>query len=185
MLGYRDIFDAAVNGDIDGVRYFIEREGEPVYWQEASTGRTALHYAVWNGRSLSTRVNSEKAMTLIHYLFIKGANVNAKAKWGDTPLHEAVVFNTPLEVVKFLVYLGADVNARRFGGETPLHIAAIESSYDDGDNNRDEVLKYLIANGADVNAKTSGFLGLFRKTPLELAKTEEKKRILREAMEGR
>ena len=51
---------------------------------------------------------------------------------------------------------------------TPLHLAA---KY-----NHVEVVKYLISQGADVNAETT-----WGNTPLDLANSEEKKKILREA----
>jgi hypothetical protein len=64
--------------------------------------------------------------------------------------------------------LGEGVNAKTITlGDMPLHIAASNHS-------NAEVLKYLISVGADVNVKNKS-----GKTPLDVANTEEKKRILR------
>ena len=54
----------------------------------------------------------------------KGADVNARNKLGNTPLHVAAGHNPNPEVIDVLVRLGADVNARHEFGWTPLHWAA-------------------------------------------------------------
>lgn len=86
-----------------------------------------------------------------------------------TLLHVAGAFNPNVGFLKYLVALGADVNAKKGeSGQTPLHGAARYNSV--------EVLKYLVAQGADVNAKNGNV------TPLDVADSEEKKRIMRKAM---
>ena len=98
-------------------------------------------------------------------------------------LHFAVVRNPDIELLKYLVSLGANVNAsfevtiynekgRRaccLFTPSPLHLAVSD--------NRIEVLRFLVSNGADVHAKDRD-----GKTPLDVARSEEAKRILREAM---
>lgn len=85
----------------------------------------------------------------------KGANVNAKDKWGTTALFKAV---GDLAIVKALVEKGANVNEVNTGGFTPLHFAAAEYQVD--------VAEYLISKGARVNVKNKDGL-----TPLEYAKS--------------
>lgn len=59
--------------------------------------------------------NLEKAKKAIE----AGANVNAKDKDGDTPLHLAVRFND-LGLVQLLLKNGADPTIKDMYGETPL-----------------------------------------------------------------
>ena len=51
-----------------------------------------------------------------------GAEVMARSKWGQTPLHYAAVFGTPANI-QALLAAGADVMARTKDGDTPLHDA--------------------------------------------------------------
>jgi hypothetical protein len=92
----------------------------------------------------------------------EGAYVNAKDKWGQTPLHHAA--NNELdrngdrmqEIVELLIAAGADVNAETEYGATPLHFTAA--------NGRKEVAELLIVKGAKVNAANDdGY------TPLDLS----------------
>ena len=87
----------------------------------------------------------------------KGADVNAKALGGYTPLRFAARFGR-MEIVELLIANGADVNAKDQDGRTPLHFAAGKC--------HKEIAELLIASGADVNAKD--FLGRGR-TPLHSA----------------
>ena len=48
-----------------------------------------------------------------------GADVNAKGKYGGTPLHEAAL-NGQKETIEILIAKGADVNAKMNNGETLL-----------------------------------------------------------------
>jgi ankyrin repeat protein len=86
-----------------------------------------------------------------------GADVNAKNKYGSTPLHRAIEA-AHKEIAELLIANGADVNAKGEADATPLHYAATK-----------EVAELLIVKGADVNAKDE-----FGETPLDLAdgKTE-------------
>ena len=72
-----------------------------------------------------------------------GADVNAKDKYGWTPLHSAA-FNGHKEIVELLIDNGADLDAKNILGVTPLHYAANQG--------HTEIVELLIAKGADVNA---------------------------------
>ena len=72
--------------------------------------------------------------------------------------------------VRHYIETGINVNSTEDRAWTPLHYAA-ES------NSNVEVLRYLISQGGDVNAISN--MGY---SPLDRADTDEKKRILREAM---
>ena len=80
-----------------------------------------------------------------------GADVNAKDKYGRTPLTHAAQFGRK-EVAELLIANGADVNVKRNDGWTPLHTAT------------KEIAELLIAAGADLNAKDK-----YGGTPLDVA----------------
>ena len=73
-------------------------------------------------------------------LLAKGADIESKDQWGDTPLMRAVGGNP--EVVKMLLEKGADVNVRNLEGETPLMQAYQE-----------ENIIALLNKRADINAQ--------------------------------
>jgi len=84
-----------------------------------------------------------------------GADVDAKHKYGLTPLHRAA-FSGHKEIAELLIANGADVNAKGELGETPLHDATQAG--------QKEIIELLIAKGADVNAK-----GVDGSTPLHVS----------------
>src|SRR5262249_37600159 len=79
---------------------------------------------------------------VVKKMLAKGADVNMKAKDGNTPLLYAAL-NGQTEVVKVLLEAGADKNARDVGGRTPLILAARYMHWG--------TMEALIAGGADVN----------------------------------
>ena len=162
---FKDIFEAAGKGTVQDIEYFLNN-GANVNAKHTSSN-TLLHLAALSNPNLE----------VLKYLVSKGANVNAKNKWGATPLHYAAM-KADVEVLKYLVSKGANVNAKDNDGGTPLHV-----------NTSVDVLKYLIAQGADVNAKmrkmNKGNKGHIILTPLDFADTEEKKAIIREALNNR
>jgi hypothetical protein len=101
----------------------------------------------------ASRGDLEKVKRLLN----EGADVNAKNKYGQTPLHWAATWGH-LDIVKLLVDRGADINAKDEDGETPLHWAAANDHLD--------VVEFLLDRGADVNAKSG-----YGQTPLHWAAT--------------
>ena len=94
----------------------------------------------------------------------KGAYINAKGEYGNTPLHNAILMKD-VEEVKLLISQGADIHAKNEFGESPLHIAV--------GWNRIEIMNFLISQGANVNAKKN-----YGRTPLHLAESVELAKIL-------
>ena len=91
-----------------------------------------------------------------------GADVNAKNKVGQTPLHLAVA-NDHKEIIELLIAKDADLNAKDVWEGTPLYEAASKA--------HTEIAELLIANGADVNANIYGW------TPLHSAARDGHKEI--------
>ena len=95
--------------------------------------------------------STDYLVTIVSALIAAGADVNAKTKHGQTPLHKVAVSDVyndwGFSVVSVLIAAGADVNAKNSGDYTPLHYAAA-ASY-----RAVSVVSALIAAGADVNAK--------------------------------
>ncbi|MDQ7839347.1 MAG: ankyrin repeat domain-containing protein [Thermodesulfobacteriota bacterium] len=97
----------------------------------------------------------------------KGADVNAKNEYGDTPLCIASSggHKGSKEIVELLISCGAKVYVKGYWGGTPLHNAI--------SNGNKEIVELLISNGADVNAKDKNGI-----TPLSLASEKGHKEII-------
>ncbi|KAM7217653.1 hypothetical protein V8F06_007037, partial [Rhypophila decipiens] len=109
--------------------------GHSNYSQEFPRGMTGVHVAAYFGVGEA-----------VAELLKAGADVNAKANDGRTPLYRASG-NGHDSVVQQLLAAGADVNAKDNDGRTPLHEAS--------GNGHDSVVQQLLAAGADVNAKAN------------------------------
>ena len=118
---------------------------------------------------LHEAVKYKSNVEFVKLLLSENADVNAKNDIHWTPLHIAVVSHSDVEILKCLVLHGADVNAVTDQRWTPLHLAADH-------NCSAKIVEYLISQGADLKAKNFG-----SQIPLAIAKTEEMKKILRDA----
>jgi len=135
MSNYRDIFDAAKNGTVEDVKYFVDQEGVSIY-AKCSINHTPIEYAMLG-----------ENIEVIKYLVSKGVSI--EPHW----LISAAGFKkNSLEAVKFFVEKGINVN-HRDSGMCPLHLAASNADI--------EVAKYLISKGADIGSVAgSGFTPL-------------------------
>ena len=123
--------EAAEDGDLEKVKALLK--GNPrLVFRKDDEGQTPLHVAASKG-------HKDVAKLLMDYK----ADVNARKKYGDTPLHYAA--HGHKDVVELLLANKADVNAKDNIGYTPLHEAARNGCKD--------VVELLLANKADVNAK--------------------------------
>ncbi len=132
LLDHHAEIDARVSAWIKGP--LNQYPYSPGGWREDSQDGnwTVLFVAVGSGDMETARL-----------LLDRGANINAKAASGITPVHWAVIQNAPA-TLKLLLDRKADVNVRDSGGNTPLHYAV--------DSGRAELVDALLAAGADPNA---------------------------------
>ena len=120
---------AAESGNPEVVREILRYS--PKLEAHDREGKTAL-FAAGEYRS---RDKDGARMECVRLLVQAGANVNARDKEGNTPLHETFLTDVEEELLK----LGADVNARNEDGETPIFTTV-----------DDEAIPLFIEHGADL-----------------------------------
>jgi ankyrin repeat protein len=123
------LIDAAGSGNPDVVREILRYH--PALEARDYSGKTAIFAAgeYRDGDKEGARVEC------VRLLAEAGADVNARDKDGNTPLHEIFLIDVEEELLKF----GADVNARNNEGETPIF-----------SNVDDLSIPLFIAHGADL-----------------------------------
>jgi ankyrin repeat protein len=77
-------------------------------------------------------------------LLDRGAQVDARDKYGSTPLHRAAIHDHT-DIARLLLDRGAEVDARDRDGQTPLHWAAR--------NDHTDIARLLLDRGAEVDAR--------------------------------
>jgi ankyrin repeat protein len=107
MAGSTPVHIAAICGYREITLLLISR-GADINIRDASWGVTPLHWAK----------NPEVATVLLS----AGANIEAKDKFGGTPLF-AAVSNGNIEMVRFLLSKGSNINAKTSYNMTPLQKA--------------------------------------------------------------
>jgi ankyrin repeat protein len=123
------LIDAAGSGDPEVVKEILRYH--PKLEARDREGKTALFAA---GDYRSRDVDGAR-VECVRLLVEAGADVNARDRDGNTPLHEIFLTDVEEELLK----LGADVNARNNDGETPIFTTV-----------DDDAIPLLIAHGADL-----------------------------------
>jgi len=135
---------------VDVVKWLLERGASVAKcgWFDF----TPLHVAVCpsfisskNSTSDYNKLQLEIAKILIEH----NAAINAKDKYGRTPLHNAVECN--LDIVKYCIEKGANVNIADENGNTPLYFAIKTHRHTPG--SKLEIVKYLVRQGIYFNKK--------------------------------
>ena len=145
----------------------VDEEGKTLLHKAAGLANvTVAKFLVSKGADVNAKANNgctplfdAYKVTVAKFLVSKGANVNERDNIGDTPLHDVV----DIEVAQFLISKGANIEAKNNYGETPLQVAM---NLIVGKN---EKIRFLLSNGANVNARNNDGL-----TTLHLAVTEKK-----------
>jgi len=133
----------------------IKSDIVPDGWVHIAEGKTPLHNAA-SVSLIGEDLESYGNIAVVELLLSHGANVNAKDRYGCTPLYDAL-FEGCLDVMELLIEHGAEVNAKNDeDGGTVLHEAAYSGDL--------EAVKLLISHGADIH--TRDFEG---ETPLHKA----------------
>jgi beta-lactamase regulating signal transducer with metallopeptidase domain len=127
----RELYEAANEGDFDGVKELVEAGANPSAIIEG------------DGSPLIGAARSGKGQ-ITKYLLDHGADPNGVVEGDGSPLIAAAAHGQ-LDQVQMLIDRGADVNLAVEGDENPLMGAAEHGSV--------EIVKLLIDKGADVNAR--------------------------------
>ncbi|RYP80672.1 hypothetical protein DL769_002354 [Monosporascus sp. CRB-8-3] len=121
-------------------------------------------YSAWSHIYMPTRAKYSTSLGIASSLGLeavskllldRGADIEAKDEYGQTPLSLAASFGYEA-VVELLLNKGADIKAKDEFGRTPLSLAALYG--------HKAVLELLLDKGADIKAKDE-----FGRTPLSLA----------------
>ena len=85
--------------------------------------QTPLFHPLFHWLSQTPRSNQADHMDIIKLLVDKGADINAKDRFGNVPLHFAINNECSKEKVKLLLELGGNISALNHDHKTPLLLA--------------------------------------------------------------
>jgi len=111
--GVTPLYNASKRGYLEIVKLLLDARAN-VNMQTYDLRETALHI-ITEKDNMETDNYLEIAKLLIKF----GADINATDKFGDTPLHNAIIWGHP-DIVKFLLDTGAIVHIQNHQKETPL-----------------------------------------------------------------
>jgi ankyrin repeat protein len=118
--------------DLDGLKKIISENPDRIN-QIDKDGNSFLHRAVHTGN-----------VDMVKFLVSRGADVNVKDNYGQTPVQIAAQLDDA-EIIIHLVSNGAEINIKNSIGKTPLHDAVAHDQF--------QIVNYLISQDAEINAK--------------------------------
>jgi len=154
--GWTTLMIAVSAGRLEVVRFLLGCTNCEVNHRNCN-GQTSLHYAA-----------SKNHVEIARMLLENGADVNAQDKYGNSPLHRASALGHMNITQILLKQKGVRVDLTDREGNTPLHIAV--------EDENDSVALCLVRHGADINRQNN-----MERTPLDLAKTADLRRKLKDA----
>lgn len=176
--------DAVIYGDYDRVQKLVPGPSPDIVNEKDQDGLTPLHWVVVYLERWYSRENERTVDKIVKHLArVGGADVNARNKFGQTPLHYAAAIGLDGLVLR-LIGLGADINAKDVNSVTPLHcivrndpgrfspVASYHAFY------WKRTIKFLLQWGADVHAKDSRGLTPLHYLMSSRAGTKEDMRVV-------
>ena len=154
--------DAAIPEDTESVQHSVYRAQQKINEQllgavEANNIKAVqqllkqgadINYADAHKITALYLAASKGLLQMVSYLLVRGADVNQRSLFGNTPLHGAALQSSPekLEVARELIMRGADVTAQNSLLQTPLHF----HKHNSADMYR-SIAKMLIKAGAQLH----------------------------------
>lgn len=135
--GERPLHTISRKGTLEQVKFLLTTSAKNDINSQTDSGNTPL-----------IRASMNQSKDVIQALLNAGANVHARNKEGNTPLHGDwfSTISPDTGAVEVLLLAGAKVDARNGLGNTPLHKHA-------RDSDNEQVVKLLLKYGANPNAK--------------------------------
>ncbi|SRR6266404_2649574 len=99
--------------------------------------------------AIPTEQSISREILLLNHFLVQ-IDINAKNKYGNTPLHITCLYGK-LEVARMLFDHGATANVENEEGQTPLHL--VSRGIYDSEQTGVDIAQLLLERGADVNSK--------------------------------
>lgn len=158
----RDIMMAVLKGDTDAFDELARQHAVDINMVTESDNWNFLHIAL-------VSVSQTTDPQMIRHLIACGVHVNAKDRYGNTPLFYAARAKN-VEAMKALLDAGAEVDTKNADGITPLRELLAKKPYNL------EAVDLLLSQGADMHQTNEG--GLSVKNYVKKIAQEEDRKLL-------
>ena len=142
-----DIYNYSSSGDVVNLERCLDLLSHSI---NVGNGQSLeWYYGVYQKDQAIHKAAAKNYVDCVRLLIERGANVDARNKYGNTPAHRACAQGC-IDCVSLLIDNGADLNSKNDDGDTLLHYAVR--------NGREEVIKLLLERGADMDIKNNSDL---------------------------